>query len=170
MNTIESLIEHFGGLNKVKDIIHSHARDDVYCPGNKKWFTAAFWDLHMKGCTGIPMDQLSGAFMLADKIICLGGTHNGNLYSYKDNGQREVRLHHPLLEESPIYDYSKFAEYASDIAVPKEIKFDVYRVEVFVLDRKRRLFLVFPELFKDKDKLLGLVKQNWEYGYYVGSR
>lgn len=166
MNTNESLIEHFGGLNKVKDLIHSHAFDDVYCPGNRKWFTGAYWNLHMKGHSGIEMGQLANAFYVFPKIIFLGGVCNGKLSPFEYMGQREVKVEHRL-PIPPIHDYSAFEEYASEIAVPIEIKFDIYHVKDFILNRQRRLFLVFPELLNDQEQLLKLVTKHWQCGYRV---
>ncbi|MEX5742533.1 hypothetical protein AB6B32_18600 [Acinetobacter baumannii] len=166
MNNQHEIIKKVGGLNKVKDLFQKLALDDVYCEETGKWYSGRYWQENMKGKTGILFDSVVSAFMLSDIIIHIGGTLNGELTYFNDNGEREIRRLLPL-ESAKVANYDQYREYATQEATQVKLDYEVYRVEPFVRKNIRKLFLVSIDLFKDKDKLFRLVEENWKFGYKV---
>jgi hypothetical protein len=138
----------------------------MYCKGTGKWYTADYWRNKMQGQHGIPMELLLSALLVSDFIIHLGGVCHNQLVYFKDDGQRQFhRLHEiPMITYK---NYDQYSEYATVNTINKTVAFDTYCVESFAIQGHRKLFLVFTELFNDKDKLLKLVKENWNYGFRI---
>ena len=166
MNTPEKLIESFGGLTKVKDLIRTHASSDIYCHTTGKWYPQKYWyDNQMNHYHGTPMLHLINAFNALDKIICLGGSFDGRVDYFKYDGQHEVRIYDQQ-EEPKYHDYSRYNQYATEEAIqPKLSKLSFYRVKKYRIGNITKLFLIAPELINNEEKLLELVKDNWVCGY-----
>ncbi|WP_336931456.1 hypothetical protein [Acinetobacter bereziniae] len=166
MTTEQKLIDTFGGLDKVKQLITTHALDDIFCHVTGRWYTAKYWyDKQMNpGFGATTIKNLYDAFHGVQKIMFIGGASHGRLM-YFNNIQDIVKMPHPK-PMTPIYDYSKYSEYATDIAVPIQESIDTYQVEVFRFNEYKRKFLVIQQYLNlNQEQLLKFIKENWQYGY-----
>lgn len=173
MNTIPEwktkpkIIEYFGGLNEVRKLVQSKALEDVYCAETRKWYTEKYWSENMKfqaNISGITMKQVYYAFLETPTIMLLGGSQDGQLSFYKHTGQKHFKIPRKM-EEPSLRNWGAYSEYASQVAEPITLEFDIYYLEVFQLNNNRKLFLVSPELLKEQNNLLSLVEKNWQYGF-----
>lgn len=165
----EQIIEAVGGLDKARKAIHSHAKDDVFDLSTQRWYASKYWHEKLKrqlDNESIVLDQVIGAMFCIDSIVHLGGSWHNKLVYFNDNGQREFYRLHEIPMPS-VKNYDQYSQYASVNAVQDKVGFDTYRAEVFTVDKQRRLFLIFTDLFNDQDRLLKLVKEHWNYGFRI---
>ncbi|ENX57644.1 hypothetical protein [Acinetobacter sp. TG19627] len=138
--------------------------DEIFCHTTGQWHSAKYWfDNQMNPNLGTPLDHLFGAFHSVQKIMFIGGASDGRLMYFK-NDQDIVRMPHPK-PLTPIHDYSKFREYATEMAKPTQEPVDTYLVEVFRFNNTRRKFLILSQLNNKYEQLLKHVQSNWQYGY-----
>lgn len=164
INTPEKLIESFGGLNTVKEIIDTHASSDIFCHTTGKWYPQSYWyDNWMNPNHGTPMRKLIAAFRAVDKVIYLGGICDGKLEYFKYNSQHEVKKY-PLQDEPRYYDFSGYNQYATEEIKLPVMRVDTYRVQKIRRDNEIKLFLVSDTILND-DKIIELVSKNWMCGY-----